>query len=216
MKKSKIKTVAAGLLCLGLAGASSWAAETIESSAMGAGQMYDGAILKMPLAKGQNGQAVQTLKGLKNIKASARKLGLTLAKEKKAAAKCDVTVPGCRESMAVPEYKATSSDESKRDISGGTMRGLVGGIAMGATPGLEAATPFIYLVNKNPALAAATGVFLLPLAIAGIAVAGAGALIGGIFGTATGAVAETVKPGSTGNWPSSYNWVENEGAWEVN
>ena len=140
MKKSKIKTVAAGLLCLGLAGASSWAAETIESSAMGAGQMFDAAIPKAPLTEGQNGQAAQTLKGLKSIKASAGKLGLTLAKEKKAAAKCDVTVPGCQELMAVPEYKETSGGPSHGE-------GLMGGVSNGAAKGFFIGDFPVYIAN---------------------------------------------------------------------
>lgn len=201
MKNSKIKTLAAGLLCLGLAGASSYAAESIEASAMGAGQMFDAAIPKMPLAKGQNGQAVQTLKGLKNIKASTGKLGLTLAKEKKAAAKCDVTVPGCRESMAVPEYKATSSDGSKRDIGHGFNAGVGTGATIGAAPGGLMTLPFTGLIQGNLPLGIIASPITAPIALAGLVLAVAGALVGGLVGGIVGPAAEIVKPGSTKNWP---------------
>ncbi len=192
MKNSKIKALAAGLLCLGLAGASSYAAESIEASAMGAGQMFDAAIPKMPLAKGQNDQTTQTLKGLKNIKASTGKLGLTLAKEKKAAAKCDVTVPGCRESMAVPKYKGTSDGPSHLDgLVAGASKGANNGFFVGDFPawiGAKGVEEYKYTSSSYAAYYTGSqiigwtlGIIFLPLGLAG-------AIVGGIVGGAAGAV----------------------------
>ena len=116
MKRMKVQAALIGLLCLGLAGASVRAAEqSIEAQVAGDSQMFDLAVPHMAMGKNQNGPATRTLKDLKNIKASANTLHLAKAQEKgKAAAKCDVTKPGCRESMAVPEYKGTSANCTRR------------------------------------------------------------------------------------------------------
>ncbi len=104
-----MKAVALGLLCLGLANVSAYATDSIETQAIGASQMFDLAVPHMAMGKNQNSQAAQTLKGLKNIKTSANKLHLAVAKQG-IQIQCDVTVPGCRETLAAFKKIKTPED----------------------------------------------------------------------------------------------------------
>ena len=191
MKTVKIKTMAAGLLCLGLASASTWAAESIEAQSVGAGQTFDLTLPQMAASKNPKGQAAQTLKGLKNIKASAGKLHLAKA-QKTAAPKCDVTVPGCRESMAVPEYKGTSGDEMTRGdgVIAGIKDGFQHGFDIGDFPSYlwKASYKHDVKTNENGFFEGESNTtdvifaFTVLLAPVGLALAIPGTIIGGIFG----------------------------------
>ena len=177
-----MKAVALGLLCLGLANVSAYATDSIETQAIGASQMFDLAVPHMAMGKNQNSQAAQTLKGLKNIKTSANKLHLAKAQEKKAAAKCDVTVPGCRESLAIPGYKGTSDAPSHIEgLKNGAKTGVYKGFMIADFPAFIAQSSHDLHDSSGETVATFFGVLLFPLGIAGAIVGG---IIGSVVGTA--------------------------------
>ncbi len=135
----------------------------------------------MAMGKNQNSQAAQTLKGLKNIKASANKLHLAKAQEKKAAAKCDVTVPGCRESMAVPEYKGTSDSRHWEGLKDGVKVGATQGFFIGDFPASLAQQAANRGDRGVQDMFTFFGVLLAPLGLVG-------GLIGSVIGGSNGLV----------------------------